>query len=77
MINSVYENPSLYAQGISGIIIFICLFILFNNYDEFSKVNPMLKINILLLFAIAIGIHSLGHFALEYFYGFNPIKMIK
>jgi hypothetical protein len=73
-IKRVYSKPSFYGQAISGILIFICLFILYCNYGDFKKVNPIVKIQLLLLFAISIGIHTLGHFLLEYIYNFNPLE---
>ncbi len=53
--------PSMLANAISGILIFIAILLLFTK-------NKGKQQKLILLFSIAIGIHGIAHLGLEYVY---------
>ena len=69
----VYKMPSLYAHSLNGILVFSAIFYLYCNYNTIKNIHNYKKIVLILLFSIAIGIHSLSHLGLEYVYNFNSI----
>jgi hypothetical protein len=66
-------KPSLYAHVLNGIFLLFA-FILLVQYGN-HKTNDYYKPLILyLLFSIAIGIHGVSHFCLEFLYNYNPLR---
>jgi hypothetical protein len=53
--------PSMFANAISGILIFIAILLLFTK-------NKGKQQKLILLFSIAIGIHGISHLGLEMIY---------
>ncbi len=54
------EYPSFYGHAINGIIIFVSIILIGQNYNMLFQ-DPNQYIILLLLLAIAIGIHSISH----------------
>ena len=69
---NILFKPSLYAHVVSGIFLFFAFVLLFQygNYKTRDYYNPLI---LYLLFSIAIGIHGISHFCLEFLYNYNPI----
>lgn len=65
-------RPSIVAQGASGILILVVIFLIYKNYDEIA---PKELISMLLLVAIGITLHGVGHTFEEVLYDYNPLKM--
>ena len=63
-------RPSFLGLVASGFLIFIALLVVLSKYD---KVDAKHAIMIILLFAIAISVHSLQHSLEEIFFHFNPL----
>ena len=67
---NMLPRPLLYAHVLNGLFLLFA-FILFIQYgcrknDEYYK--PLI---IYLLFSIAVGLHGLSHFCLEFLYNYN------
>ena len=69
----IYLTPSFYAHVANGILVFAAVIYLYYNYNTIKSVDYYKKLVLIILFSIAIGIHSLSHLGLEYVYNFNPI----
>jgi len=67
----MFVTPSLLGQIFSGLLVALAL-----GYVIYYKVSPKPTdvVIILLLLAIAIGIHSLNHFTQEFYYKFDPFR---
>lgn len=65
--------PSFYAHVFNGLLLLVALLCLFKNYNSISHLDKYRLLVIILLFAIAIGIHGLSHLGLEMAYGYNPL----
>lgn len=74
--NLVYSTLSFYAHVANGILVFAAVIYLYCNYNTIKSVDYYKKLVLIILFSIAIGIHSLSHLGLEYFYNFNPISLL-
>jgi len=72
----MYLTPSFYAHIINGVLLFMALIILFNNYSKFVILDPYKLILLVLIFSISIGIHGLSHLGLETNYNYNPMNLI-
>ena len=68
-------TPSLLSLFATGILLFITIIIVINNYNEFPRLYE--KVIILLLIIIGIGIHGLIHLGVEKEYNYNPIEWIR
>ena len=74
--NTVYSTPSFYAHVANGILVFAAVIYLYCNYNTIKSVDYYKKLVLIILFSIAIGIHSLSHLGLEYVYKFNPFSFL-
>jgi hypothetical protein len=54
----------------------LALFFVVFNFSYLEKMMPEKKINTLLLFSIAAGVHGLSHIGLESVYNYNPLGFI-
>jgi tetrahydromethanopterin S-methyltransferase subunit E len=72
---NVYLFPSFYAHVITGVLLFIALFLLCKNHTTISKLEPYKLIMLVLVFSITIGIHGLSHLGLEKNYNYNPLEL--
>jgi hypothetical protein len=68
-----FLRPSFLAFNFHGILLAIILLLFIKNY---KTLNNKELLNILLLFSITVGIHSILHHIEEQLYGFNPINYI-
>ena len=65
-------RPSFITSSLSALI-FIYAFIYFLNVKDKIKDEHNIVI-IILLFSIAIGMHSVHHYKEEIYYNYNPLK---
>jgi hypothetical protein len=70
----LFRIPSFYAHAINGILLFIAVIVLYNNYSKISKIDTYKVVVLLVLFSIGIGVHGLSHQGLEKNYNFNPLR---
>ena len=70
----LFRIPSFYAHAINGILLFIAIVVLYNNYSKISKIDTYKVVVLLVLFSIGIGVHGLSHQGLEKNYNFNPLR---
>jgi hypothetical protein len=69
----IFYSPSFYAHIFNALFILAAIIlILFKQ----TKLDGIKSIEILLLFAIAIGLHGISHLGMEYVYGYNPLRYI-
>jgi uncharacterized membrane protein len=68
-----FARPSFLAFNLQGILLAIIVLLFIQNYKSLSKKDLMLG---LLLFSIAVGVHSILHHIEEQTYGFNPLKIL-
>jgi len=68
--------PSFIAHVISGIFLLVAFIILYKNYSIIKNLDKYRLITIILVFSIAIGIHSLSHLGMETIYGYYPIAIV-
>lgn len=68
--------PSFYAHILNGTLTFFAVVLVLANLNAIKNMNTFNMLVILLLLAIAIGIHGLSHQGLEKQYHFNPLKII-
>jgi hypothetical protein len=73
--NNIYLVPSFYAHIINGILIFVAVIVLYNNYSKISRLEPYKLIILILIFSICFGIHGLSHQGLEKNYNFNLLNL--
>jgi hypothetical protein len=62
--------PSIWAHIFNGILFLISIVIAYVYFPKIIKLDPYRKIVLVLLFSIAIGIHSISHLGLEVFYSY-------
>ena len=70
----LFRIPSFYAHAINGILLFIAVIVLYNNYSKISKIDTYKVVLLLVLFSIGIGVHGISHQGLEKNYNFNPLR---
>jgi hypothetical protein len=70
---NILLKPSLYAHVLNGLFLLFA-FILLLQYGSNKTDNYYKQLVIYLLFSIAIGIHGLSHFGLEFVYNYNPLQ---
>lgn len=63
-------RPSMFSHAINGIFAFVAIVLFFIYYKELDRGTIL---EILLLIAIACGIHGILHHYEEIYYGFNPL----
>jgi len=68
--------PSYFAQIANGILIIFFLYILLSNWKKIVNLEPIKLLQLISIFAIAIGIHGLLHLGLEKTYNYNPISLL-
>ena len=68
--------PSFYAHIFNGLLLLVAILCLFKNYYSISHLDKYRLLVIILLFAIAIGVHGLSHLGLEMAYGYQNKKVI-
>jgi hypothetical protein len=66
-------RPSFFAFSLQGILLAIIVLLFIQNYKSLSNKDLILG---LLLFSIAVGVHSILHHIEEQSYGFNPLKIL-
>jgi hypothetical protein len=66
--------PSIYAHALNGILTMLAVVSAVYYYGSLKRLEPFKIVVLLLLFAIAFGIHGLSHLGLEKIYRFNPLK---
>lgn len=67
-------RPSFISTGISGTLAFIgTVFILIEIYKNYNNMNLLTIGMLLLLMAIAFGVHAIGHYVEEIYFNFNPL----
>lgn len=65
--------PSFIAQAISGFLILWILIMMLYRYNEPDSLNVHFQCYmVMLMFAVAIGVHGLQHAYSEVNFGFNP-----
>ena len=67
-------TPSMLALIATGLLIFVSLIVSIKNIRTIMKSGYYIQVKIVLMFAIAIGIHGLLHLGAETNYGFNPLR---
>ncbi len=67
--------PSFFTHIISGVMLLVAAIILYKNYYVIKNIDKYKLIMIILIFSIAIGIHSLSHLGMEIVYGYYPFKI--
>jgi hypothetical protein len=72
---NIRTKPSYYAHLLSGVV-FLCAIILLLVNIQNIKSDPKALVQILVLLASSLSIHSLSHLGLEVSYGYNPIQNI-
>ena len=72
----VFLSLSFYAHLANIMFVVLALFFVVSNYSYLQKMIPEKKINTLLLFSIAAGVHGLSHIGLESVYNYNPMGFI-
>lgn len=72
---NMYRIPSFYAHVLNGVLLFIAVIVLYNNYSKINKIDTYKIVILLLLFSIGIGIHGISHQGLEKNYNFNPLNI--
>lgn len=68
--------PSFFAHVMSGLFLLVAFILLYKNYSIIKNLDKYRLITIILVFSIAIGIHSLSHLGMETIYGFYPIAIV-
>lgn len=68
--------PSVLAHFLNGFFIFLSIILLFIHFFKIKKMEPYKTIVLVLLFSLAIGVHSLSHLGLEIYYGYNPLQFL-
>jgi hypothetical protein len=69
--------PSIYAHALNGILTMLAVVFSICYYGSLKRLEPFKLVIILLLFAIAFGVHGLSHLGLEGAYHYNPLKYFK
>jgi hypothetical protein len=72
----VFLSLSFYSHIVHIIFVILALFFVVFNFSYLEKMMPEKKINTLLLFSIAAGVHGLSHIGLESVYNYNPLGFI-
>ncbi len=72
---SILNKPSFYALAITGIISFILVMLIVNNFKLIKNLPLDKLIFIVSLVGTVIGIHGLLHLGMETVYNYNPIDM--
>lgn len=70
-----FNIPSIYSHIINGILLIVISIIIVVNLVKISHFGLYNILVILLLFNIAMGIHSISHLGLEKTYNYNPYKL--
>ncbi len=69
------HTPSFYAHVLSGVSLFVALFFAFAYSNQLMKLQPHVKLVILLLFSIGAGVHGISHMGMEQYYNYNPFNI--
>lgn len=64
-------RPSFLGLILTGLLNLLAIILVAVN---FNAISPVMFIQVILLFCISIGIHSMLHFHEELYYGFNPLE---
>ena len=70
---SILNKPSFYDLAITGIISFILVMLIVNNFKLIKNLSLDKLIFIVSLVGTVIGIHGLLHLGMETVYNYNPI----
>jgi uncharacterized membrane protein len=68
--------PSFFALAISGFLLLAYVFVLVTHFSSFLKIDYTKKLQIIGIFALAIGVHGSLHLGLENAYNFNPYSLL-
>lgn len=71
---NIYNTPSFYAHIINGLFLLIAFILLFKYFSQIKRLEPYKIIILVLIFSLAVGIHSLSHLGLETIYNYNPLN---
>jgi uncharacterized membrane protein len=75
--NSIYVlAPSFFALAISGFLLLAYVFVLVTHFSSFLKIDYTKQLQIIGIFALAIGVHGSLHLGLENTYNFNPYSLL-
>ena len=75
--NPIYVlAPSFFALAISGFLLLAYIFVLGTHFNSFLKSDYTKKLQIIGIFALAIGVHGSLHLGLENTYNFNPYSLL-
>lgn len=66
--------PSIYAHIANGILLLSALIMMIVYKNKLFKLDVYKKIMMVLIFAIAIGVHGTSHLGLEREYNYNPLQ---
>lgn len=69
----VFLSLSFYSHIANLMFIFLAVYFVISNFSYIEKISPEKKIEVLLLFSIAAGVHGLSHLGLENLYQYNPM----
>jgi hypothetical protein len=69
----IYLVPSFYAHALNGLLMLAGIAVMYIYRTEILQLDAFNLMVLILLFAIAVGIHGLSHLGLEQQYKFNPI----
>jgi hypothetical protein len=68
------SKPSFYATAMTGLLMLLMVFIIFNNWNEIKLYDTYRILMIIGIFCLIIGVHGLLHLGLEFIYKFNPLE---
>ncbi len=68
------SKPSFYATAMTGLLMLLMVFIIFNNWNEIKLYDTYRILMIVGVFCLIIGVHGILHLGLEFFYKFNPLE---
>ena len=64
ILRSVPFVPSIYAHILNGFLLLIAIILFFMNYNKMMRLEPDKLIQLILFFALVIGVHSISHLGL-------------
>lgn len=68
--------PSIIAHFINALIMLFAVLFLFAYFTKIQGVDAYRTLVLVLLFAIAAGVHGMSHLGLEREYGYNPLTFV-
>ncbi len=77
ILQSVPFRPSFYAHALNGFLLLVAIIVFFMNYNKILRLEPHKLIQVILMFSLVIGVHSISHLGLEAVYNYNPLYFYK